>query len=78
MFIDQLIDTDLKTLLKWSFIKMLGKVSRRGSEPLWYKTIGEKLTTNGTKLKQNWDNLSWEEKNMTFDNKITMDKRKKE
>ena len=30
---------------------MLEKVSRRGPEPLWYKTIGEKLTTNGTKLK---------------------------
>jgi ribonuclease HI/endonuclease/exonuclease/phosphatase family metal-dependent hydrolase len=78
MFIDQLIDTDLKILLNWNFIKMLGKVSRRGPEPQWYKIIGEKLTTNGTKLKPNWGDLPWEENNRIFGDIITSDKRKKE
>ena len=52
MYIDQLINTDLKILFKWNFIKILGKVSKRGPEPLWYKRIQEKITTNGTKIRQ--------------------------
>ena len=57
MFINQLIDTDLKTMLRWRFIKIVGKESRRGPESIWYKTIIGKLTTNGVKLKQNWEDL---------------------
>ena len=34
IYIDQLINTDLKILFKWNFIKILGKISKRGPEPL--------------------------------------------
>src|SRR5438552_4936109 len=78
MFIDQLIDTDLKTMLKWKFIKIVGKESRRGPKPIWYKTIVKKLTTNGVKLKQNWEDLTWIKNNLAFNGEITRDKRKKE
>ena len=71
MFVDQLIDTDLKILLKWSFIKIIGKASRRGPEPTWYKKISERLTINGIKLKQIWDNLPWIKNNLAFNNEIT-------
>ena len=39
MFIDQIIDTELKTLLKWDLIKTLNESSRKGPRPLWFKTI---------------------------------------
>ena len=60
MYIDQLIDTDLKILFKWNFIKILDKVSKRGPEPLWYKRIQEKITTNGTKIRQEWSSIPWQ------------------
>ena len=78
MFIDQLIDTDLKTMLRQKFIKIVEKKSRRGPEPIWYKTIVKKLTTNGVKLKQNWEDLPWIKNNLAFNGVITRDKRKKE
>ena len=78
MFIDQLINADQKILLKWNFIKMLGKASRRGPKPTWYKTICENLTTNGTKLKQDWNNIPCERNIMIFGKEISSDKRRKE
>jgi hypothetical protein len=56
----------------------LGKVLKRGPEPLWYKRIQEKITTNGTKIRQEWSSIPWQTNHITFNEEISKDKRRKD
>jgi hypothetical protein len=42
MFIDQLIDKELKILLSWKFIKAINSSPKNGPEPKWFKKLRRK------------------------------------
>ena len=79
MFIDQLIDDELKVLLPWKIIKVSNSNNRNGPEPNWYKELRIKITENNNFiLNSTWRSLSWIHTNNIHCKPISTDGRIKE
>ena len=65
MYIDQVLNKELSSILSWNFIQLLNN-STKGPKPFWYKDIREKLTTETGTLKKHWTNLPWKSQNTKF------------
>ena len=79
MFIDQLIDKELKILLSWKFIKAINSSPKNGPEPKWFKKLRENITeSNNFILKSSWKHLPWTETVNTHSSSISNNGRIKE
>src|SRR5438477_11802793 len=79
MFIDQLIDKELKILLSWKFIKAINSSPKNGSEPKWFKKLRGNITeSNNFILKSSWKHLPWTETVNAHSSSISNDRRIKE
>ena len=76
MFIDQIIDRNLDTVLSWKIIQLINRTTG-GPVQKCYTKIKD-IITNGTNiLKKDWENLSQEKQHYNFlSNKEEQDKRK--
>ena len=65
MYIDQILNKELNSILSWNFIQLLSK-SCKGPKPQWYRDIKEKLTNKAGILKNQWTNLPWKDQKPIF------------
>ena len=65
MYVDQILNKELNSILSWNFIQLLGN-SIKGSKPSWYKETKNKIATRTDILKSQWKNLPWKDQEYKF------------
>jgi ribonuclease HI len=65
MFVDQVLNRELNTILSWNFIQLLGG-SNKGPTPQWYSEVKGVLVNKTGILKAQWTNLPWKDQKLLF------------
>jgi ribonuclease HI len=60
MYVDQILNKELDSILSWNFVQLLGN-STKGPKPSWYKETRNKIATRTDVLKSQWINLPWKD-----------------
>jgi ribonuclease HI len=65
MFVDQIIDKELKVILDWRIIQTINN-REKGPIPKWYKWLKSRIAEEKGILKTNWTNWQWTDQHREF------------
>ena len=67
MFVDQIIDKELKVILNWRIIQTINN-REKGPIPKWYKWLKSQVAEEKGNLKTNWNDWQWTDQHREFFN----------